>query len=73
MAVKIPCPKHGCGFWGIPLEKVHDLASIREEQFECCLWDEIKVKCSRNPRFFHDQRAKDCFDAVSDEIKDGLD
>ena len=62
-----PCPKHECGFWGIPLEKLCDLRSLSDEQYECCLWRESREKCRRNPRFQNAPDAEDCFDPVTPE------
>lgn len=65
-----PCPKHACGFWGIPLEKVDSLKDISDDKYECCLWHEAKEKCSRNPRFSDDPSAEDYFDPAPDELQD---
>ncbi|MBI2859009.1 MAG: hypothetical protein HYX90_08020 [Chloroflexi bacterium] len=62
-----PCPKHACGFWGMPLGKLPKLKELSDDKFECCLWHESKKKCNRNPRFQSDPKAQDCFDPASDE------
>jgi len=67
-----PCPKHACGFWGVPLEKVESLENLSEDKYECCLWDELKEKCSRDPRFVADPAAKDYFDPADDELQEGI-
>ncbi len=64
---KESCPKHECGFWGIPLEKLGDLRSLSDEQYECCLWHETHEKCRRNPCFRNDPDAEDCLDLVTPE------
>jgi len=61
------CPKQECGFWGVPLEKVTSLADLTEDQFECCLWHEVQLKCSRDPRFANDPDTEDYFDPASDD------
>ncbi len=61
------CPKQACGFWGIPVEKLGSLKDLSDDMYECCLWHESKQKCSRNPRFVGDPRAKDYFDPAHDE------
>ena len=67
-----PCPKCGCGFWGILLEKMpDDLRDLSDDLFACCLWHETGVKCSRDPRFLNDPEAEDGFDPVdSTELED---
>jgi len=67
-----PCPKHACGFWGVPLENVESLENLSEDKYECCLWNELKEKCSRDPRFVADPAAKDYFDPADDELQEGL-
>jgi hypothetical protein len=64
------CPKHACGFWGVPLEKVGSLEDLSEDKGECCLWHESKEKCVHDPRFTNDPDAQDYFDPVPDELED---